>query len=129
MRNDLHNTPISVSTVSEETPVSSVARARSHFFTGRHSVLLYSGRAHHFCRYDTRGAASVVFYGLLDSSLSYRAVASGLVRRSIGEGRVTEQPKVSVIFSKWDAMRLERVVGSKRVRVMCTDKGDTFEFV
>ena len=27
------------------------------------------------------------------------------------------------------AMKLERLVGSKRVRVMCTDKGDTFEFV
>jgi len=36
---------------------------------------------------------------------------------------------VRVIYSKRDAMNLERLVGSKRVRVMCTDKGDTFEFV
>ena len=38
------------------------------------------------------------------------------------------QPKVRVIFSKWDAI-LGRVVGSKKVRVMCMDMGDTFEFV
>ncbi|PWW78986.1 DUF1253-domain-containing protein [Tuber magnatum] len=129
MRNHLSNAPISVGAISEETPISSVTRARSHFFTGRHSVILYSGRAHHFRRYEIRGATSVVFYGLPDNPLFYREVAGGFIGRSIGEGRVKEQPRVRVIFSKWDAMKLERVVGSKRVRVMCMDKGDTFEFV
>jgi len=71
----------------------------------------------------------MVFYGLLDSSLFYREIAGGFIGRSIGEGGVTEQPKVHVIFSKRYAMKLERLVGSKRVRVMCTDMGDTFEFV
>jgi len=58
MRNDLHNTPISIGAVSEETPVS-VARALSHLFTGRHSVLLYSGPAHHPRRYDIHGVTRV----------------------------------------------------------------------
>ncbi|KAG0136602.1 hypothetical protein HOY82DRAFT_576336 [Tuber indicum] len=129
MRNYLSNAPISIGAISEETPVSSVARARSHFFTGRHSVLLYSERAHHFRRYDIRGVTSVVFYGLPDNPLFYREVAGGFIGRNVGEGRAKEQPKVRVIFSKWDAMKLERIVGSKRVRVMCMDKGDTFEFV
>ena len=104
MRNQLHNTPISVGAISEETPVSSVSRARSHFFTGRHSVLLYGGREHHFRRYDICGVASVVFYGLPDNSLFYCEIAGGFIGRSIGKGRVTEQPKVRVIFSKWDAI-------------------------
>ena len=56
-------------------------------------------------------------------------IAGGFIGQSIGEGRITEQPKVRVIFSKWDAMKLVRVVGRKRVRVMCIDKGYTFEFV
>jgi U3 small nucleolar RNA-associated protein 25 len=129
MRNYLSNAPIPIGAISEETPVSSVARARSHFFTGRHSVLLYSERAHHFRRYDIRGVTSVVFYGLPDNPLFYREVAGGFIGRSVGEGRAKEQPKVRVIFSRWDAMKLERIVGSKRVRVMCMDKGDTFEFV
>ena len=129
MRNDLHNTPSSIGAVSEETSVASVAGSESHLFTGRQPGPLYSGRAHHFCHYDIRGAACVVFYGLMASSLFYREIAGGFIGRSIGDGGVTEQPKVRVIYSKRDAMNLERLVGSKRVRVMCTDKGDTFEFV
>jgi len=104
MRNHLHSTPISFGTISEETPVSSVVRAWSHFFTGRHSDLLYIGRAHHFHRYDICAVTSVEFYGLPDNSLFSREIASGFIGLSIGEGRVTEQPKVRVIFSKWDAI-------------------------
>jgi len=94
MRNYFYNTPICVGAISEETPVSPVARAWSYFFTVRHSVLLYSGRAHHFRRYDIRGVTGVVSYTLPDNSLFYREIAGGFIGRSIGEGSVTEQPKV-----------------------------------
>ena len=103
MRNQLHNTPTSVSAISEKTPVSSDSRARSHCFTGGHSVLLYTGRAHHFRCY-LRGVASVVFYGLPDNSLFSRKIAGAFIRRSMGEGRITALPMVRVIFSKWDAI-------------------------
>ena len=34
------------------------------------------------------------------------------------------------IFSRWDGLRLERIVGSARVRAMLVDKGgDTYDFV
>ena len=70
----------------------------------------------------------MVFYTLPDNPLFYREIVGGYIGRSICEGRVTEQPKVRVVFSMWNAM-LERVVGSKMVRVMCTDKCFTFESV
>lgn len=73
---------------------------------------------------------NVLFYALPDNPLFYKEIAGGFLGRSVGEGKLAPgQAKVRVLFSKWDAMKLERVVGSKRVRVMCTDKGDTFEFV
>ena len=103
MRNHLHNAPISIGAISRETPVT-VARALSHFFTDCHSVLVYSGRAHHFRRYDIHGVTRVVFYALPDNSLFYHEIVAGFIRRSIGHGRVTEQPEVRVIFSKWDAI-------------------------
>jgi len=46
----------------------------------------------------------VVFYSLSDNSLFYREIVGGFIRQSIGQGRVTEQPEVRVIFSKWDAI-------------------------
>ena len=46
----------------------------------------------------------MVFYTLPDNFLFYREIAGGFIGRSIGEGRVTLQPGVRVIFSMWDAI-------------------------
>jgi len=46
----------------------------------------------------------VVFYALPDNSLFYGEIVGGFIGRSIGQGRVTEQPEVRMIFSKWDAI-------------------------
>ncbi|KAI5778232.1 hypothetical protein EDC01DRAFT_697321 [Geopyxis carbonaria] len=130
VRNHFDTLDISFGAISEETPVPDVARARSHFMSGRHSVLLYTGRAHHFRRYEIRGVRDVVLYALPDNPVFYKEVVGGFLVRSVGEGLVdTGKAKARVVFSKWDAMKLERVVGSKRVRVMCNDVGDTYEFV
>ena len=43
-------------------------------------------------------------YTLPDNCLFYREIAGSFIGLSIGEGRVTQQPGVGVIFSKWDAI-------------------------
>ncbi|RPB10309.1 DUF1253-domain-containing protein [Morchella conica CCBAS932] len=130
VRNHLDGLGLDFGVVSEETAVGAVARARSHFRTGRLKVLLYTGRAHHFRRYEVAGAREVVFYQVPDNERFYREVAGGWLARSVREGMAEAGTcRVRVLFSRWDVLRLERVVGSKRVGVMCTDVGDTFEFV
>jgi len=52
----------------------------------------------------TSAVTRVVFYTPPDSSPFFRAIAGGFIGRSIGEGRVTEQPKVRVVFSIWNAL-------------------------
>lgn len=122
---------ISFGTISEYTNSSDVARARSHFVSGRHSVLLYSGRAHHFRRYKLKGVKQVIMYSLPENPSFYVEVAGGFLARSVSE-RLTAPEDVNArsLFCKWDILRLERTVGSNRVPPMIKEKGgEVFDFV
>jgi U3 small nucleolar RNA-associated protein 25 len=123
-------TSVSFGIIPEYASTQEVSRARSHFLTGRHSVLLYTERAHHFWRLRIRGVHKVIMYGLPDNPIFYKEIAGGFLGRSVQEGKLEPgQGSVRVIFSKWDIMKLERIAGTERVGKMIKDRGDTFDFV
>lgn len=134
VRNYFANDPavdsLSFGTISEYADVPEASRARSHFLTGRHRVLLYTERAHHFRRYNIKGVKRVIMYGLPDNPIFYQEIAGDYLRSSEAAMKLEPgQGSVRVMFSKYDVFKLERIVGSQRVGRMIHDRGDTFEFL
>lgn len=130
-------TSLTFGTVSEYSSVKEVARARSHFLSGRHSVTLYSERAHHYFRYKIKGVKRVLFYGLPDNPVFWIEMLEMLAANATVDVEWTQSQRgkqgkgmVRALFSKWDVMKLERVVGTERVgRLVREEEGDVFDFV
>lgn len=135
LRNHLDNSPdtqsISFGSISEYSSVQDVTRARSHFVSGRHSLLLYTERAHHFRRYKLKGVKRVMMYGLPENPVFYKEVVGGYVGASIATGKLgMQEASMSALFSRLDFLKLERICGSSRALSMVKEKaGDTFDFL
>ncbi|ERT01819.1 hypothetical protein HMPREF1624_00113 [Sporothrix schenckii ATCC 58251] len=115
--------------ISEYASVPEASRAMSHFLTGRHRVLLYSERAHHFRRNQINGVRTVILYGLPENPTFYTEVTGGFLARSQRSQKLEPgQGKVRAMFSQFDAFKLERIVGSANVGQMLRERSDTFVF-
>ena len=76
--------------------------------------MLYTGRAHFFSRYRIRGVSHLVFYGLPDHGHVYAELVGCLDEAKQSNIKTTSM----ALFTKYDALALENIVGDDYVRDM-----------
>ena len=126
LRNLLDRNEVEFVAVSEYSEERDVAQARSAFRRGDAPILILTERAHFFRRIRIQGARNAIFFGVPRAALFYPEVLNWL------RGRATDSASplsALVLFTKFDALQLERVVGSERAARMLTGDKSTFVLV
>ena len=100
----------------------SISRSRSYFAQGNKKVLLVTERFHFFRRYHIKGMRHLIFY----SPPTYCEFYSELVNQM----ESIDDSKVIVLYSKYDALSLQRIVGTNRAPelINSTDTLHTLSF-
>jgi len=122
IRNLLTKEEVSFAVNSEYTEPREAARARTLFADRRKRVLLLSERAHFYFRRRIKGAREICFYSLPEHAHYYPELVSylaGSAATASGSAPVVGHVAgVVALFSKLDALKLERIVGSARCAKM-----------
>ncbi|OAQ35372.1 DUF1253-domain-containing protein [Linnemannia elongata AG-77] len=141
LRNYFSENKYSFAAICEYTSNANVSRARSSFFHGEVSFLLYTERFHFFRRYNIRGTFHLAFYGLPDHPQFYPEMLNLLAlpaaagneksrsKHAAATGLEDRAMSCTALFTKYDLLKLQRIVGTERANSMCKQEGrDLFVF-
>ena len=121
-------TPLLFGDINEYSSKSQLSANRALFQQGRIKLLLYTERLHHFRRFEIKGVKSIIFYEPPRNPEFYSEVVR-FIGRTIFAGDA--DPNISTVrclYSKLDALSLERVVGTKRAGILIHAQNETYEF-
>ncbi|KAJ2339779.1 rRNA-binding ribosome biosynthesis protein utp25, partial [Coemansia sp. RSA 2618] len=113
--------------ISEYSTKSEAMRARMKFYDGELQFILYSERAHFYHRYPIKGIHHLVFYSLPDHPHYYSEMVN-LMLTSNDETVSADQLSCTVFFSKFDQLKLERIVGTGLVPQLLSGERSQFTF-
>ena len=121
---------ISHTALSEYTSNADVSRARSDFFHGRKHFLLITERFHFFRRYRIRGVHNLVFYSPPSHAHFYSEFVNMLSEEGNMESLAIAETtaSVTVLYSKFDELALERIVGRKRTERLTEGEKNVYLF-
>jgi U3 small nucleolar RNA-associated protein 25 len=116
--------------VTEYSRGTEVNRGRARFGQGRKSLLLYTGRAHFFHRHEIRGVRNVIWYGLPEDPNVYTEVVNWCQDESTQTKESRESPEASslCLYTTYEALALERIVGHAHAARMTKGEKTTFLF-
>ncbi|PAV18929.1 digestive organ expansion factor [Pyrrhoderma noxium] len=110
VENHLRKTGVSFTVLSEYSSNQDISRARQAFFSGKKNFLLISERFHFFRRYKIRGVRNILFYSLPNHAQFYSEFLSAPF---LDDGVEASDVTCKSLYSKYDWMKLERIVGTE----------------
>ncbi|KAJ1029973.1 hypothetical protein NDA16_000886 [Ustilago loliicola] len=131
---------LSYTSISEYSTPKDIRRAREAFFSGKKRFLLLTERAHFYRRFKLRGVKTVVFYQLPQNArffsevLEFPFITKGDLARGKDEGEEEEEVDANevsayVVYSRYDLIQLEKVVGTQQAKQMVVGDKATWKFV
>ncbi|KAL1224086.1 Protein NUCLEOLAR FACTOR 1 [Cardamine amara subsp. amara] len=121
VRNFLKKQNASFCLLGEYAKNADISRAREQFFVGSRKIMLYTERAYFYRRYKIRGIKNLIIYSLPERKEFYPQIMNML-----DEG--SHDMMSTALFSRFDLLRLERIVGSASAKRMITSEQNIFAF-
>ncbi|KAJ2820487.1 rRNA-binding ribosome biosynthesis protein utp25, partial [Coemansia furcata] len=101
--------------------------ARKSLYAGELGFILYSERAHFYHRYPIKGIHNLVFYSLPEHPLFYTELLN-LMLTSNDETASPELLSCTALYTKYDQLKVERIVGSQLASQLLTGERSQFTF-
>lgn len=130
LRNALLKRDVSFVSIHEYSRTSEVSRGRARFLQGRKPIMLYTGRCNFFHRHTMKGVRHMIFLGLPEHPEFYSEHVNAITTAT-DESDVEAATSVSsclVLCTRYEALALERIVGSSNCSRMLNSQKSTFMF-
>ncbi|CAN8312404.1 unnamed protein product [Cochlearia groenlandica] len=121
LRNFLKSQNASFCLLGEYAKNADISRARERFFVGSRKIMLYTERAYFYKRYKIRGIKNLILYSLPERKEFYPQIMN-----MIEEG--SHDMISTALFSRFDLLQLERIVGSAPAKRMISSEKSIFAF-
>lgn len=122
------STKFTFGSIDEYSSQSKLTKTRQEFASGKIKLLLYTERLHYFRRYEISGVKTLIMYGLPSNPLFYKELIRFIGKSVFKEECDLDLALVKILFSKWDAVNLEKMVGNERAPVLCNSMNELYEF-
>ncbi|RCK59270.1 U3 small nucleolar RNA-associated protein 25 [Candida viswanathii] len=122
------STKFDFASIDEYTSQSKLTRARQGFASGKIKVMLYTERLHYFRRYEISGVKTLIMYALPSNPLFYKELIRFIGKSVFKEECELDLALIKILFSKWDAVNLEKIVGNERAPILCNSMNELYEF-
>lgn len=124
----MNHTKLTFASIDEYSTQSKLSKIRASFASGKSKILLYTERLHYFRRFEIGGVKNILMYGLPSNPIFYKELARFIGKLVFKGDADIDLSFMKIMYSKWDANTLERVIGLERAGILCNSPTEMFEF-